>query len=70
MLVEDDGRGRGKSFDRLASLCAQATCQLLQAYRFGDVGFGVNVVPGKESGTGVGWGWVRESLEEVRFSLG
>lgn len=61
VLVEDVGRGGGKSFDRLASLCAQAACPSLQAYRFGDVGFGVNVVPGKRE-------W-NQSLEEVRFSL-
>lgn len=58
----------GKSFDRLASLCAQATCQSLQAYRFGDVGFGVNVVPGKRVEPvwgGDGWEKVWKRLVSV-----
>lgn len=66
------GSVRGKSFDRLASLCAQATCQPLLAYRFGDVGFGVHVVPGKRVEPvwgGAGWEEVWKRLGSVLVKI-
>lgn len=62
----------GKSFDRLASLSVQATCQLLLAYRFGDVGFGVDVVPGKRVEPvwgGAGWEKVWKRLGSVLVKI-